>query len=113
MDLREVAKLVAEALELRIFFSCDGKLLWYDRQDKTGLLELNAEGQNISSDYWRCRCEEWLHDQDYRILLGDGDYHEAEHAEREWMPTVICPLAEAPARLVAEVWKRMKEQSNG
>src|SRR5574341_1732105 len=111
MDLREVAKLVADALELEPGID---RASWWAKGDSEHLF--HEDGRDIAEDYWRCRCEEWLHERGQIAYTRRGrtTLHEfVKISPPIWDCCVACPLAEAPARLVAEVWQRMKEHNHG
>lgn len=80
----------------------DGYKDWQTRQ------LIQSRGNDLSNDYWRCRCEDWLYDHKFMrvspAFFPDRHVAKTEH----WQVDVTCSLAEAPARLVSAVWRKMK-----
>ena len=105
MDRSEVARLVAEALGV----AEDQGNAWYETS-KPGLLY--KDGFNIGSNYWRCRCEEWLLERGLTLRLSPTGEQSCYEDFGFWLEIlgIHSPLAEAPARLVAEVWCRQQQQ---
>ena len=107
--LSEVAADVAAALGLVI---CgDGTYHNVVNESPTGHIiagphRLNMDGSNLTDPYWRCACEDWLNDKGYVVELGQS-YAEAEEFDGLTVVQIKTPLAEAPARLVSAVWRKM------
>lgn len=99
--LSEVAADVAAALGLHMYQLAPD---WYSGGVDMPMLKL--DGSNLIDPYWRCACEDWLDCNGY-VFTSDGCIYKNQALiidQQYW------PLAEAPARLVSAVWRRMKEK---
>lgn len=100
-DLPEVVESVAKALELQNVVWC---AWWTDDH-----CNLHKNGSNLTDPYWFKRCFEWLHEQGAVYLERKGwNTPDGPHdfASEDIEISVLCPLAEAPARLVHELMRR-------
>jgi hypothetical protein len=95
LTLPEVARAVADALGLEPAGD-------YYRGERP----LYTNGSNLTDPYWRCACEDWLHERGWEHYGQDA--HSLLLLGGEAI-TVYGSRAEAPARLVAAVWEKMRE----
>ena len=106
--LSEVAADVAQALGLEILGSTLRWITPYDPLKPDEGVRLYFDGSNITEDYWRCRCEDWLIDQGWVFTAAKEPFAVAFDEE----PIVIaCPWPEAPARLVSAAYRKMQEET--
>jgi len=112
--LSEVAADVAQALGLEpdrdqaeeagmiVGWWTEGRLPW----DNDTYLSIS--GLELTFPNWRCRCEDWLLQNNWVVTLAYNSF--ATHREYESVVVASCPWPEAPARLVSAVWRRQQEK---
>ena len=106
-SLTEVAADVAAALGLERHVDNEGLIYWVDDM---AVLEADNGEYGLTDPYWRCRCEDWLHERG-SIVFGREDIRGAALKTVQGWIEVSSPWPEAPARLVSAVWRRMKEKT--
>jgi hypothetical protein len=79
-------------------------------EDTPGWVSLWPDGLNLIDSHWRCRCEDWLLEHNWRLCAFPAGEHFCEEGSEEGYTIEIdCPWPEFPARAVSAVWRRMKE----
>ena len=104
-SLAEVVADVAAALGLESYPAGLAK------KDGDFFIWLNEDGSNLTAAHWIWECLKWLVDQGLVVCLEprEGRAHLAYRPMIGGSFEVACPLAEAPARLVSAVWRRMQQ----
>ena len=102
---------MAKALRLKGLEALVGE---WSRTDSSGFHALTKDGSNLTDPYWRCACEDWLVSGPAQCNLSISEewveataYYDCKRDAQIF--TVECKTAEAPARLVSAVWRRMSE----
>ena len=108
VDLSVIAADVAQALGLK---KQDYALAEWSCTDNTGYHALHRHGSNLTDPYWRCLFQDWLLQHGWSF---QADYEQIDHEAWLCVADVYVHAAgqwaEAPARLVSAVWRKMKEQ---
>ena len=106
VDLSLIAADVAQALRMHPYHLAPG---WYSAGINAPMLK--EDGSNLTDPYWRCLFQDWLLQHGWSF---QADYEQIDHEAWLCVADVYVHAAgqwaEAPARLVSAVWRKMKEQ---